>query len=78
MSANAVSLAGLALGTSAALAYSRWEMWPLAVVGLLLSVCWLVADGMDGMIARDEPGHEKACRWMNNPEICRIFYPSVP
>ena len=52
ISANAVSLAGLALGTSAALAYSRWEMWPFAVVGLLLSVCWLVADGMDGMIAR--------------------------
>jgi phosphatidylglycerophosphate synthase len=52
ISANAVSLAGLALGTSAALAYAQWEMWPFSVVGLLLSVCWLVADGLDGMIAR--------------------------
>ena len=52
ISANAVSLAGLALGTLAALAYSQWEMWPFALVGLLLSVGWLVADGLDGMIAR--------------------------
>lgn len=52
ISANAVSLAGLALGTLAALAYTQWEMWPFALVGLLLSVGWLVADGLDGMIAR--------------------------
>ncbi|WP_294236160.1 CDP-alcohol phosphatidyltransferase family protein [uncultured Sphingomonas sp.] len=52
ISANAVSLAGLALGTAAALAYTQWEMWPFSFVGLLLSVGWLVADGLDGMIAR--------------------------
>lgn len=52
ISANAVSLAGLALGTLAALAYSQWKIWPFGVVGLLLSVGWLVADGLDGMIAR--------------------------
>lgn len=52
ISANAVSLAGLGLGTSAALAYTQWEIWPFNFVGLLLSVCWLVADGLDGMIAR--------------------------
>jgi hypothetical protein len=52
ISANAVSLGGLALGTLAALAYSRWDAWPFAVAGLLLSVCWLIADGLDGMVAR--------------------------
>lgn len=52
ISANAVSLAGLALGTSAALAYTQWKIWFLAFAGLLLSVGWLVADGLDGMIAR--------------------------
>jgi hypothetical protein len=52
ISANAVSLGGLALGAMAALAYSRWNAWPFAVAGLLLSVCWLIADGLDGMVAR--------------------------
>jgi hypothetical protein len=52
ISANAVSLSGLALGTLAATAYARWESWPFAVAGLLLSMAWLIADGLDGMIAR--------------------------
>ncbi len=52
ISANAVSLGGLALGTVAALAYAQWKMWPFALAGLLLSVGWLIADGLDGMIAR--------------------------
>jgi CDP-diacylglycerol---serine O-phosphatidyltransferase len=52
ISANAVSLGGLALGVLAALAYGRWDAWPFAFAGLLLSVAWLVADGLDGMIAR--------------------------
>jgi phosphatidylglycerophosphate synthase len=52
ISANAVSLAGLALGTAAAIAYAQWKIWPFALGGLLLSVGWLVADGLDGMIAR--------------------------
>jgi hypothetical protein len=52
ISANAVSLAGLALGAAAALAYAQWKIWPFAVAGLLLSVGWLIADGLDGMIAR--------------------------
>lgn len=52
ISANAVSIGGLVLGGLAALAYAQWASWRLAVVGLLLSVAWLVADGLDGMIAR--------------------------
>ncbi|HEU0065976.1 MAG TPA: CDP-alcohol phosphatidyltransferase family protein [Sphingomonas sp.] len=52
LSANAVSFAGLALGTGAALCYARWGDWRFAVLGLLLSVGWLIADGLDGMIAR--------------------------
>jgi CDP-diacylglycerol--serine O-phosphatidyltransferase len=48
--ANAVSVAGLVLGALAAAAYLHWER--LATVGFLLSVLWLIADGLDGMIAR--------------------------
>ena len=52
ISANAVSVAGLLLGTAAAYAYSNWTAWPWAIAGLLLSIAWLIADGLDGMIAR--------------------------
>lgn len=52
ISANAVSVAGLALGAAAAFAYSNWAAWPWAIAGLLLSIAWLIADGLDGMIAR--------------------------
>lgn len=52
ISANAVSAGGLLLGAAAAFAYSNWTAWPWAVAGLLLSIAWLIADGLDGMIAR--------------------------
>lgn len=52
VSANAVSLMGLAVGTGAAWAYSQWAVPIAALAGLLLSVGWLIADGLDGMIAR--------------------------
>ncbi|MCD2324753.1 CDP-alcohol phosphatidyltransferase family protein [Sphingomonas sp. IC-56] len=52
ISANAVSFGGLALGAAAALSFSQWHVWPFALLGLLLSVGWLIADGLDGMIAR--------------------------
>jgi CDP-diacylglycerol--serine O-phosphatidyltransferase len=52
ISANAVSVGGLTLGALAALAYANWERWPFACIGLLLSIAWLIADGLDGMIAR--------------------------
>jgi phosphatidylglycerophosphate synthase len=52
VSANAVSIGGMVLGTLAALAYAHWDSWPYAIIGLLMSVGWLIADGLDGMIAR--------------------------
>lgn len=52
ISANAVSLGGFFLGALAALAYAKWSVWPFAFAGLLLSIGWLIADGLDGMIAR--------------------------
>ncbi|MCC2975388.1 CDP-alcohol phosphatidyltransferase family protein [Sphingomonas sp. PL-96] len=52
VSANAVSVGGLALGTLAACAYGQWQAPGFAVAGLLLSIAWLIADGLDGMIAR--------------------------
>jgi len=52
VSANAVSITGLTLGTAAAAAYAQWHSWPFALLGLVLSVGWLVADGLDGMVAR--------------------------
>lgn len=50
--ANAVSVAGLTLGAGAAAAFAEWREWPFAVLGLALALAWLVADGLDGMVAR--------------------------
>ena len=52
ISANAVSVGGLCIGALAALAFANWHLWPFAVIRLLLSMAWMVADGLDGMIAR--------------------------
>lgn len=52
ISANSLSLAGLALGIGAAFAYTRWPDWRMASLGFTLCVGWLIADGMDGMVAR--------------------------
>lgn len=52
VSANAVSLIGLALGIGAAIAYWNWASPLAAFIGLLLSIAWLIADGLDGMVAR--------------------------
>ncbi len=52
VSANAVSVTGLLLGAGAAAAYAQWDDWRFAFLGLALSVGWLVADGLDGMVAR--------------------------
>ena len=52
VSANAVSVTGLLIGLGAALSYSRFDSGAMALLGLVLSVLWLVADGLDGMIAR--------------------------
>jgi CDP-diacylglycerol--serine O-phosphatidyltransferase len=50
--ANAVSVTGFVLGAAAAGAYWRWADPRWATAGFLLCVGWLVADGLDGMIAR--------------------------
>ena len=52
VSANAVSVMGLLLGIAAAFCYSEWRWWPAALLGLLFSIGWLIADGLDGMVAR--------------------------
>lgn len=52
VSANSVSVMGLLLGGIAAFAYTHWDQPIFAVVGLLFSIFWLIADGLDGMIAR--------------------------
>ncbi|WP_174290831.1 CDP-alcohol phosphatidyltransferase family protein [Sphingomonas bacterium] len=52
ISANAVSLAGLALGIGAALCYAHWTSAVEVLLGFALSVAWLIADGLDGMVAR--------------------------
>jgi CDP-diacylglycerol--serine O-phosphatidyltransferase len=52
ISANVVSVIGLACGLLAAVAYAHWHDPWMALVGALLSVGWLIADGLDGMVAR--------------------------
>lgn len=52
VSANAVSVAGLIVGAGAAWAFGHGSDWRWAIVGLVLATAWLVADGLDGMIAR--------------------------
>lgn len=52
ISANAVSVAGLAFGAAAAAALQRWHDWRFVALAGLLCLAWLIADGLDGMIAR--------------------------
>lgn len=52
VSANMISFAGLGFGTAAAIAFYNWDRPAFVLLGLLLSVCWLIADGLDGMVAR--------------------------
>ena len=52
ISANTVSVCGLLLGAAAAACYAQWDHWAFAFVGLLFSMGWLIADGLDGMVAR--------------------------
>ena len=52
ISANSVSLAGLILGAGGAAAFFHWSDWRYTSLGFGLGVLWLIADGLDGMIAR--------------------------
>lgn len=50
--ANAVSGAGLVIGAGAAIAFGHAAGFGMAALGLALAACWLIADGLDGMVAR--------------------------
>lgn len=52
VSANIVSVVGLGFGLLATLAFVGLPGGSGAAAGLALAACWLVADGLDGMIAR--------------------------
>ncbi|WP_174279337.1 CDP-alcohol phosphatidyltransferase family protein, partial [Sphingomonas bacterium] len=52
VSADAVSVTGLALGLGAAAALRWWRSPAAVVLALLLMLAWLVADGLDGKVAR--------------------------
>lgn len=52
LSANMVSIVGLLFGAAAAFSYLSWRDWRWALAGFLCSIGWLIADGLDGMIAR--------------------------
>ncbi len=52
VSANSVSIVGLICGGVAAAALSQWHRPGAALVGLGFAIAWLIADGLDGMIAR--------------------------
>jgi CDP-diacylglycerol---serine O-phosphatidyltransferase len=52
ISANAVSIAGLGMGAFAGLCFTAAADWRFASLGFILCIGWLVADGLDGMVAR--------------------------
>ncbi len=52
LSANMVSVLGFGLGLLATAAFVDLPGWRGAALGLVLAAGWLVADGLDGMIAR--------------------------
>lgn len=52
ISANTVSLTGLGIGIVAAVLYYHWPNPAASLLALLLCVAWLIADGLDGMVAR--------------------------
>ncbi|WP_174297748.1 CDP-alcohol phosphatidyltransferase family protein [Sphingomonas bacterium] len=52
VSANLVSVLGFGFGLLAMAAFVGLPGWRGAMLGLAFAACWLVADGLDGMIAR--------------------------
>lgn len=49
---NFVTLTGLGFGVLAALCYAQWHDPRFAFLGFLMMVCWHIADGLDGALAR--------------------------
>ncbi len=56
---NAVSLAGMACGILAGLAYNRCQDRRFALAGLLLMLLWHLMDGIDGQLARLTGTHSR-------------------
>ncbi len=56
---NAVSLAGMACGILAGLAYNRYQDRRFAIAGLFLMVLWHLMDGIDGQLARLTGRHSR-------------------
>lgn len=52
ISANAVSCIGLVIGAGAAVCFYNWASPLVATLGFALAILWLIADGLDGMVAR--------------------------
>lgn len=52
ISANAVSCIGLVIGAGAAVCFYNWTSPLVATLGFVLAILWLIADGLDGMVAR--------------------------
>lgn len=50
--ANAVSLAGMAFGISAGIAYNHYQNLRCTIAGFILMIAWHVMDGADGQLAR--------------------------
>lgn len=77
ISANLVSVAGLAVGTGAAVAYLGWRDPALATLGFLLTIVWLVLDGLDGMVARATGTASPLGRFLDglcDHGVCLILY----
>jgi hypothetical protein len=65
LSANALSLAGFGFGAAAAAAYWHWRDWRMASAGFALCLAWLIADGLDGMVARATRTESPAGRFLD-------------
>jgi len=63
--ANAISIAGFVFGASGAAAFSRWTQPELAAAGFILCALWLIADGLDGMVARASATASAAGRFLD-------------
>ncbi len=65
VSANFVSCCGLVLGGFAAFAFAHWPDPVWMAAALVLSVLWLIADGLDGIVARATGTASKFGRFMD-------------
>ena len=52
ISANAISIVGFLSGVGAFWCFLRWDEPAMATLAFLLCIGWMIADGLDGMVAR--------------------------